>query len=138
MTSDEMKEMTEDYTIKEPRSMFDTLLEAVAEACERSTGRPKDDFERTARLMREEPMLMRAVGYGRTMMALETIGTAARMASLERMDPDLQRRKEELDGDLGRLVERYKALLWDQQIRLAERFAFETEDWFKEGAEGRE
>lgn len=137
MTSDEMKG-TEDYTIKEPKSMFDTLLEAVAEACERTTGRPKGDFERTAHLMREEPMLMRAVGYGRTMMALETIGTAARMASLERMDPDLQRRKEELDGDLRRLVERYKTLLWDQQIRLAERFAFETEDWFKEGTEGRE
>ena len=137
MTSDEIRG-TEDYTIKEPRSMFDMLLEAVAEACERTTGRPKGDFERTANLMREEPMLMKAVGYGRTMVALETIGTAARIAAMERMDPDLQRRKEELDGDLGRLVERYKTLLWDQQMRLAESFAFETEDWFRESTGGRE
>lgn len=137
MTSDEMKG-TEDYTIKEPRSMFDMLLEAVAEACEKTTGRPKGDFERTANLIRAEPMLMKAIGYGRTMVALEMIGTAVRIAAMERMDPDLQRRKEELDGDLGRLVKRYKTLLWDQQIRLAESFAFETEDWFRENTEGRE
>lgn len=145
MTSDEMTTgtgtengRTEDYTIKEPKGVFETLLEAVAEACERTTGRPRGEFERTARLMREEPLLMKAVGCGRVMVALETIGTAARAAALERMDPELQRRKEELDGDLGRLVERYKTLVWEQQTRLAERFAFEAEDWFKKGMEGRE
>ena len=91
----------------------------------------------SARRMREEPILMRAMSLGKVWVYVTQMTDMADRLRLELMDPDLMTRKRELDDDLVRTLTRYMRLMWEQNNRLAERHMFETEDWFKEGMEGR-
>ena len=129
----------EDYRIEgeQRKGLFESLLEILESSDMVPDGVDGHAMAESARRMREEPILMRAMSLGKVWVYVTQMTDMADRLRLELMDPDLMTRKRELDDDLVRTLTRYMRLMWEQNNRLAERHMFETEDWFKEGMEGR-
>lgn len=119
------------------KGLFETLLELLEGSGMVPDGVDGHAMAESARRMRDEPMLMRAMSLGKIWVYVTQMTDMADRLRLELMDPDLMTRKKELDDDLVRTLTRYMKLMWEQNNRLAERHLFETEDWFKEGMEDR-
>lgn len=139
MDEDRMERGTEDdYRIEgEQKGLFETLLEVLESSDMVPDGMDGRAMAESARRMRDEPMLMRAISLGKIWTYVTLMTEMADRLRLEIVDPDLRVRKRELDDDLVRTLNRYMNLMMEQNNRLAERHAFEAEDWFKEGMEGR-
>ena len=129
----------EDYRIEgeQRKGLFESLLEILESSDMVPDGVDGHAMAESARRMREEPILMRAMSLGKVWVYVTQMTDMADRLRLELMDPDLMTRKRELDDDLVRTLTRYMRLMWEQNNRLAERHMFETEDWFREGMEGR-
>lgn len=138
-TEENGMERAEDYRIEgeQRKGLFESLLEILESSDMVPDGVDGHAMAESARRMREEPILMRAMSLGKVWVYVTQMTDMADMLRLELMDPDLMTRKKELDDDLVRTLTRYMKLMWEQNNRLAERHLFETEDWFKEGMEGR-
>ena len=119
------------------KGLFETLLELLEGSGMVPDGVDGHAMAESARRMREEPILMRAMSLGKVWVYVTQMTDMADRLRLELMDPDLMTRKKELDDDLMRTLTRYMKLMWEQNNRLAERHLFETEDWFKKGMEDR-
>ena len=132
-------EKAEDYRIEgeQRKGLFESLLEILESSDMVPDGVDGHAMAESARRMREEPILMRAMSLGKVWVYVTQMTDMADRLRLELMDPDLMTRKRELDDDLVRTLTIYMRLMWEQNNRLAERHMFETEDWFKEGMEGR-
>lgn len=119
------------------KGLFETLVEMLESSDMVPDGVDGHALAESARRMRDEPMLMRAMSLGKVWVYVTQMTDMADRLRLEIVDPDLRVRKKELDDDLMRTLTRYMKLMWEQNNRLAERHAFEAEDWFKERMEGR-
>lgn len=133
------KRMADDYRIEgeQGKGLFEALLEILESSDMIPDGVDGHAMAESARRMREEPILMRAMSLGKVWVYVTQMTDMAEKLRLELVDPDLMTRKKELDDDLMRTLTRYMKLMWEQNNRLAERHVFETEDWFKKGMEGR-
>ena len=135
-----MEERTEDdYRIEgeQGKGLFETLLELLESSDMVPEGVDGRAMAESARRMRDEPILMRAMSLGKVWVYVTQMTDMADRLRLELVDPELRTRKRELDEDLVRVLARYMRLMWEQNDRLTERHAFETEDWFRKGMEGR-
>lgn len=139
------KEMEDDYRTEDDyriegeqrKGLFETLIEMLESSDMVPDGVDGHAVAESARRMRDEPMLMRAISLGKIWTYVTQMTDMADRLRLEIVDPDLRIRKRELDDDLVRTLNRYMRLMMEQNNRLAERHVFETEDWFREGMEGR-
>ena len=140
MDGESMEKRTEDdYRIEgeQGKGLFETLLGFLENSDMVPDGVDGHAMAESARRMRDEPILMRAMSLGKVWVYVTQMTDMADRLRLEMVDPDLRVRKKELDEDLVRVLARYMRLMWEQNGRLAERHAFETEDWFKEKMEDR-
>ena len=140
MDGEGMEKRTEDdYRIEgeQGKGLFETLLGFLEDSDMVPDGVDGHAMAESARRMRDEPILMRAMSLGKVWVYVTQMTDMADRLRLELVDPDLRVRKKELDEDLVRVLARYMRLMWEQNGRLAERHAFETEDWFREKMEGR-
>lgn len=119
------------------KGLFETLVEMLESSDMVPDGVDGHAMAESARRMRGEPILMRAMSLGKVWVYVTQMTDMADRLRLELVDPELRTRKRELDEDLMRVLARYMRLMWEQNDRLTERHAFETEDWFKKGMEGR-
>lgn len=119
------------------KGLFETLVEMLESSDMVPDGVDGHAMAESARRMRNEPILMRAMSLGKVWVYVTQMTDMADRLRLELVDPELRTRKRELDEDLVRVLARYMRLMWEQNGRLTERHAFETEDWFKEKMEGR-
>lgn len=136
---DEKERTEDDYRIEgeQGKGLFETLLELLESSDMVPEGVDGRAMAESARRMRDEPILMGALSLGKVWTYVTQMADMADRLRLEVMDPDLRIRKKELDEDLMRVLGRYMRLMWEQNGRLTERHAFETEDWFRKGMEGR-
>ena len=134
------RKMEDDYRIEgeqNGKGLFESLLEILETSDMVPDGVDGHAMAESARRMREEPILMRAMSLGKIWTYVTQMTDMADKLRLEIVDPELRTRKKELDDDLVRTLTRYMKLMWEQNNRLAERHVFETEDWFRQGMEGR-
>ena len=119
------------------KGLFEALVEMLESSDMVPDGVDGHAMAESARRMRNEPILMRAMSLGKVWVYVTQMTDMADRLRLELVDPELRTRKRELDEDLMRVLARYMRLMWEQNDRLTERHAFETEDWFKERMEDR-
>ena len=119
------------------KGLFETLVEMLESSDMVPDGVDGHAMAESARRMRNEPILMRAMSLGKVWVYVTQMTDMADRLRLELVDPELRTRKRELDEDLMRVLARYMRLMWEQNDRLTERHAFETEEWFREKMEDR-